>query len=644
MKAYYKIVLLSLHFIGKIALPGALALCMLATCDVLDQLAEDNPFGLAPETLLDQGVIYVDDTGNIEVVLNNLEFSTNPLFSELSFISVWVYKRGAIPTLRCCSGSSSECPQIEQNACLIGVGFSHDLGFTGTQYLNLHPPGAFNKFAGQYYMPVYVSDKEGLPTNFQGDYQDFSSPVNAVGDREQFDLYLGFYYTVFYSNGAWRMRNASTKIGSRSIYSAVGPDFISPPIRIETRFYSQSREDPPGSAYAVPHLAAWSPVSVDLGLFNRTTLRLNEIGSFIDLSTNNDFIEIYNPSGTNVPLEDVYLYRWSDTSCDYLPTGALKQNLGDYTIPAGGFLTLGRSGNTLPNIDATFSSSISNVSDSDCFALVIGNDTVYSVTDSNVIDFYGSNSSGNKYEGSGGAPSFGNASLSNSRCSDGVDTGDNANDWTRRYHTPGAANNCSAIPVSSLSAGQLLLSEVHYDADLTTGFEGGGGTTCTETEDEFYEIYNNSGNTVNLAGATLQYGTSSGNFNIDQTFGNYLLAPGARLAIIAQDAGCYTTASMTGRNAIFRGINFSLSASGATFVLTSGTADLPDGQTGSAIDSTGNTVLDYVGTASASNVYEGTGRAPDCADQSIIRTIITTDTNDNAADWSCNGANGTPGN
>ncbi|MCB1323477.1 MAG: lamin tail domain-containing protein [Leptospiraceae bacterium] len=599
------------------------------------------------DMLLDQGYIEVDDTGNIEAVMNNLEFADNPLYSQLSFISVWVYKRHADVRARCCAGSG--CSSVESNACIQGVGFSHDLAFAGKNYLNLHPPQLFNKFTSGYYMPVYVSDSTGRASDYLGEYQHFSSPVNAVGDREFFDVYLGVYYNVFNTDNAFRplrVINAETDVGDRTIYTAVNPDWLSPVIPIETRFYPRSKQDPPGSFYHIPHMVSWTRLGGDSdGLFYRNSLRINELGSAVNAVTENDYIEIYNPSPVPVPMESVYLYRWTDASCDSLPGSHTRMNLSNYTIPAGGYFTLARSGHSLSNIDETLNASIGLINEGDCFALVLDGDSVFSVTDRDIIDFVGTSGTGNNYEGSGPArvvTNFSPVDQSISRCADGVDTDDNGVDFKLLPPTPGQTNRCDVVPIGDLNAGQLLLSEVNYDPDTGSGFEGGAGA-CDESDDEFYEVFNPGTSTINLAGGSIQYGTSGGNFNGDVYFGNQLIGPGEYVVVVSQDAGCYTSATLSGRKAIFRGTAWSLSGAGATFALVRDDTDLPDGQTGSAIDQGSTVVLDYMGSAAGAVVYEGTGRATDCNDQSSIRTIPTLDTNDNAADWSCTNANGTPG-
>ncbi|MCB1171957.1 MAG: lamin tail domain-containing protein [Leptospiraceae bacterium] len=226
----------------------------------------------------------------------------------------------------------------------------------------------------------------------------------------------------------------------------------------------------------------------------------------------------------------------------------------------------------------------------------------------------------------------------------------NADYITATSGTPGYANSTAPdtaslpVPVSTLNAGELLITEVHFDIDVTKGFEGGGGTLCTEADDEFIEVYNNSGKAVDMGGATLQYGTSGGNFSTDYTFpAEYRLNAGARVVVVARDAGCYNATSLSGVNALFDTASWSLAATGATFALVKDSTDLPDGQAGPAISAgTSAGVLDYVGTETNAIIYK-TAKAPACVDASLIRTVAGTDTNNNLADFACGTANGTPG-
>ncbi len=410
-------------------------------CNMLDQMAEDGLFGLIPAELpADQGHVEFRDDGNILVVLNNVDFHSNPLYSDASIIMVWVYPRGADPARRCCSGSG--CPAIESQSCLTGVGFSNDLGFVGSYYLNTHPPFPFDRKATQHYIPVYVSDKTGTPQNYQGDYQTFSSPVQAIADRSRYDLYLGVFFSAFSPEYPEpRVLSVEAQASDQTIYSPVAPDLLSPKIEIEARFFPESREDPAGSWYTVPFIASWTPSSgSDQGLRFRNRIRINEIGNAINGVTANDFVELYNPTAFSVPLYNVYLQRWSGsgTACATLDGGNEKMNLSAYSIPPFGRLTLARSGHSLSGVDAIFTGSVI-VGDTDCFALTFDNNSLFNLSDRDLIDFVGLAGGGNS-ETAPASALFPNMSLS--RCPEGSDTNNNSVDLVVRAPTPGAGNDC----------------------------------------------------------------------------------------------------------------------------------------------------------------------------------------------------------
>ncbi len=198
------------------------------------------------------------------------------------------------------------------------------------------------------------------------------------------------------------------------------------------------------------------------------------------------------------------------------------------------------------------------------------------------------------------------------------------------------------VPVKTLEPGNLMIIEVLYDVNTVDG-------SCSEDEDEFIKIYNQTENHVNLAGASIQYSSSSGNFSKKYVFGNYILGPNQEVIIIAQDSGCYNTKSLQGHNLLFKGSRFSFSSHGASFALVTGSKTLPNGQSGPLIDSGDSLVLDYVGTSGNSKIYEGSARVVNCPLRSIVRKanpsftiehglnspILYLDTNDNANDWEC---------
>ncbi len=309
-----------------------------ASCDQIEKRLEGV---IGKDTLLDQGYINFDDTGNITAVFNNLEFASNPMYSDVSFIAVYVFPRGADPGARCCSGST--CGVTEAASCLSGIGFSNDLGFAGTYYIDLHPPQPFPRFTSRYYMRVFAAGKDGLPDNYQGEYTDFSSPTGPVGDRAVFDLYVGVYYSVFAAGvSPHRLKNQSRTFGSNTVYLPVAPDFLSPKIEVEARFFPESEGDPSGSWFPIPHLSSWNRIPT-IPTFDdfRGRVVINEVvynpaytGSTQGNSDNPEWIEIYNNSGQTLSM---YGWQLASTSRPTLTLGVTAGTtfLATTAVPPG---------------------------------------------------------------------------------------------------------------------------------------------------------------------------------------------------------------------------------------------------------------------------------------------------------------------
>lgn len=240
----------------------ATALTMLFACsNIDDQLSEEFIGILTHEVMFEQGEIHFTGSGNIDVYFNNLQFKNNRAVSEASYLTAWVYRRGADPFEQCCSPAFA-CPDEEQNrACVQGMGFSNDLGYSGTFYLEVNPPRPFEKNTDAFTFPVYASDNAGVPTHYQGRYNTFSSTVNVVQDREQYDMYFGFFFNVMGEDGRPRVISSERTFRQAgqeyTLYSAVQPDLMSPVVRIESRFFSESPGDPEGTVYKIPHMSSW---------------------------------------------------------------------------------------------------------------------------------------------------------------------------------------------------------------------------------------------------------------------------------------------------------------------------------------------------------------------------------------------------
>lgn len=416
----------------------------LSSCNKLDNLI--NKTFPPPNALFgaDQGFVNFDDTGNIHVTINNLEFASNSLFNPSSYIGVWVYKRGADARSICCYDEFENiCTAAQENACMIGAGFSNDLAFAGDFYLDVHPPRPFAKYAASYHMPVYVADKTGVPQNYQGEYNTFSSPVNAVGDREQYDLYVGVFYSVWDSEGRLRPINIEAELTDVTYYSAARPDFLSPVIQIESRFYSEGRNDPPGSWYPIPHMASWTSIPPGLSL-SLNGVKINEVGINIAGDGNNDFVELYNSNNHPVDLTLSGATLMRDSGCS-VSTGSITQKVVlEGTIAAKGYFVVTQSDANLTqitNVNQFWSTSTSDgtIADMYCIILAKSKTSPTSPTFSNVIDWV-TIGTGATLENGVSAPVPTNAAIS--RCPNGTDTNMNNADFQVRPHTPGAANSC----------------------------------------------------------------------------------------------------------------------------------------------------------------------------------------------------------
>ena len=146
-----------------------------------------------------------------------------------------------------------------------------------------------------------------------------------------------------------------------------------------------------------------------------------------------DFIELYNPTSTDVVLTNAYIQYGSATGV----FGGTQTTKTIYALPSpltvkanGYYLIQGAAGAggtvDLINPDATIAAALS--ASGGKIALATNSTVISSATDSNVIDLVGWSSSANIYEGSGPAPATAN-NTSISRAVVGVDTNDNKADF-----------------------------------------------------------------------------------------------------------------------------------------------------------------------------------------------------------------------
>ncbi|GAU78374.1 S-layer homology domain-containing protein [Fusibacter sp. 3D3] len=177
----------------------------------------------------------------------------------------------------------------------------------------------------------------------------------------------------------------------------------------------------------------------------------------------NDFIELYNPTSAAVDLSS-----WSVQYASASSTSFAVTNLSGSIVSGGYYLIqqkAGTSGNgtALPTPNATGSTDMSGTKAK--VVLVSNQDSVTSVTDSDIVDFvgYGAVATGH-YEGSGATPAPSNTT-SVIRKTVGVDSDDNAADFETgppnpRSGPPSIETKCAtptaSMPSCAVTSGQAI--------------------------------------------------------------------------------------------------------------------------------------------------------------------------------------------
>lgn len=161
-------------------------------------------------------------------------------------------------------------------------------------------------------------------------------------------------------------------------------------------------------------------------------LKINEIGVS---SASNDFVEIFNPTGSSIDLASAQLFLQRDSSCD-LTNGVTEVLALSGTIAAGGYYVIANSGHSLANVNST--AVLGNIGSGYCLVLTSTNIPISAATNSFIVDWVTIAGSGTA-EGGSRAPDTGsNGAIS--RMPNGADTNLNAADFLLRGASPGAIN------------------------------------------------------------------------------------------------------------------------------------------------------------------------------------------------------------
>ncbi len=201
-------------------------------------------------------------------------------------------------------------------------------------------------------------------------------------------------------------------------------------------------------ALAGLQIAAGPPASANPG---GTDLVINEVyggGGNSGAPYVADFIELYNPTSSSVPLANYNIGYWSaagGSGGQLHLTGSVPAN-GYYLI--GGTVNSAGGGAPLPMPDASFTLNMSGTAGR--VVLYTGasvNTTIPAPTDGTVVDFVGFGSTAATFEGTGPTPAPSNTS-SVSRNATHADTNNNAADFTAGAPSPQNAASGTPTPLA----------------------------------------------------------------------------------------------------------------------------------------------------------------------------------------------------
>jgi MYXO-CTERM domain-containing protein len=166
-------------------------------------------------------------------------------------------------------------------------------------------------------------------------------------------------------------------------------------------------------------------------------------------------------------------------------------------------------------------------------------------------------------------------------------------------------------------------------------YGAGGNSSATYTND-FVEIFNRGSAAISLAGLSVQYASSTGNFNTNSTTAlpGATVQPGHYFLLQLGSSGAVGVALPT-PDATNNGVN--LSASNGKIALAYGTTALGCGGAGDAgVVCPASSLVDLVGYGAGASAFEGSGSAaaPGNSASSVQRLGGgCVDTDDNAADF-----------
>ncbi|MEL6342680.1 MAG: lamin tail domain-containing protein, partial [Myxococcota bacterium] len=206
------------------------------------------------------------------------------------------------------------------------------------------------------------------------------------------------------------------------------------------------------------------------------------------------WFEVYNGAGESVDLNGLVVSN--DSGESFTVSSSVTVADGAYALFAVRASPSANGG--LPTVDVVYSTADLSISARDTLTIGFGGTTIDTVT------YTGAN-----------FPSTGGTSISLSPSSLNATDNDTGSNWCGAesvygdgdYGTPGATNDACPSPLSALSTGDLIITEVHFEPAASDFNKG-----------EWFEIYNASSTYVDLDGLVIDGSTSDPGLTVSGTF------------------------------------------------------------------------------------------------------------------------------
>lgn len=270
------------------------------------------------------------------------------------------------------------------------------------------------------------------------------------------------------------------------------------------------------------------------------SLVISEIQTGSATNTGQEFVELYNPTATDVAI-DGWLLQYKSATSTVAEASWSKRTVATTltgTVKAHGFYLISQKA-YLPSADADMSTAgISG----------IGGHIRLKDKSGKVVDLVGWGTTANAAETTPAvAPAAGQSierlpGRLQEDGGDGTDTDDNSKDFILRT-VPQPQSGISAIEIPTV-AGPVVVDEppaddqpaptpITYSAIIITELMPDPAAPLTDAHDEFVELYNPNATAVNLKNYVIKAGT---NFNDFYNLPDQLIAPAAYLAVYAKDS------------------------------------------------------------------------------------------------------------